>query len=189
MKYIKSFLLGLYLFIAIFSTICLLSLNEFGVTEFGDYSLIYIDKYSKNEEYERGDLAIVHKDEDIKAGDKAFVYNAYEKNVHPETHVIESVADEDAKIKTYYLDNKKAISSDYAIGKVDGSIKVPKMGAVLSAIQSKWGFLFVIVAPLLILFIYESFAFYDDYIKKDKVKVKKASKDIETKEDLEEETK
>ena len=74
-KVISNILFAVYMVIAIFVTICLLSYNDFKVTEFGDYSLVIIDDKELEPEFKKGDLVIVNKDEAIKLGDKAFFYN------------------------------------------------------------------------------------------------------------------
>lgn len=187
MKHIKNFLIGIYLIIAIFSTICLLSLNDFRTVELGDYTLLYIDKFSKNEFFDKGDLAIVEEAEDIKVGDKIFIYNAYDKIISPRTETVSEIEKVNEKETTYHLENGKALSSNYVIGKVNGSRKIAYLGGILAAMQSKWGFLFFIVAPLLILFIYEAFAFYDDFKKEKEILTEEKKKEVKTKkEEIEE---
>lgn len=181
MKHIKNFLIGIYLIIAIFSTICLLSLNDFRTVELGDYTLLYIDKFSKNEFFDKGDLAIVEEAEDIKVGDKIFIYNAYDKIISPRTETVSEIEKVNEKETTYHLENGKALSSNYVIGKVNGSRKIAYLGGILAAMQSKWGFLFFIVAPLLILFIYEAFAFYDDFKKEKEILTEEKKKEVKTK--------
>lgn len=185
MKHIKNFLIGIYLIIAIFSTICLLSLNDFRTVELGDYTLLYIDKFSKNEFFDKGDLAIVEEAEDIKVGDKIFIYNAYDKIISPRTETVSEIEKVNEKETTYHLENGKALSSNYVIGKVNGSRKIAYLGGILAAMQSKWGFLFFIVAPLLILFIYEAFAFYDDFKKEKEILTEEKKKEVKTKKEEE----
>lgn len=185
MKHIKNFLIGIYLIIAIFSTICLLSLNDFRTVELGDYTLLYIDKFSKNEFFDKGDLAIVEEAEDIKVGDKIFIYNAYDKIISTRTETVSEIEKVNEKETTYHLENGKALSSNYVIGKVNGSRKIAYLGGILAAMQSKWGFLFFIVAPLLILFIYEAFAFYDDFKKEKEILTEEKKKEVKTKKEEE----
>ena len=64
-KVVLNILFIVYVIIAIFVTICLLSYNDFKVTELGDYSLVIIDDKELSPEYEKGDLVIVNKDKEI----------------------------------------------------------------------------------------------------------------------------
>ena len=56
-------------------------------------------------------------------------------------------------VKCYRGDRK--ISSEYVLGQADNTTKFVKIGTVLSILQSKWGFLFIIVLPALLAFIYQ----------------------------------
>ncbi len=65
LKTIKNILMGIfgtcfYLF-ALIMTVLLLNFNKFGVTEFGDKSLIILEQEISNENYKKGDLIIVQK--------------------------------------------------------------------------------------------------------------------------------
>ena len=75
MKYILNFIKGtlftLWLIIAIFTTICLLSYNDYQVSEFGKYSLLIINNKELRSVYEQDSLVIIKKanEEDYKKGD------------------------------------------------------------------------------------------------------------------------
>ena len=60
-KIISNGLFIIYVAIAIFVTVCLLSYNEFKVTEFGDYSLVIISDEGLEPDFNKGDLVIVNK--------------------------------------------------------------------------------------------------------------------------------
>ena len=59
------------------------------------------------------------------------------------------------KKETYTLEGGTEISSEYLIGTEDGTEIIPTVGQILMVLESKWGFLFLIVMPSLILFIYQ----------------------------------
>lgn len=158
MKIVKNIFIVIYVLIAIFATVCLISINQYNVTELGEYSLIYIDKYTNSDIFAKGDMAIVSSDYKLQVGDEIFFYNAYEKNVHPVVGKIISEEVINEKETTYLLDNEKALSSQFVIGKVDDSVRVPFAGTVMKILESKWGFLFLIVLPVLIAFIYELYS-------------------------------
>ena len=56
---------------------------------------------------------------------------------------------------TYTLDGGYKISGEYLIGPEQPATVVKGVGTVLSILQSKWGFLFLIVLPALIAFLYQ----------------------------------
>ncbi len=176
MKIIKNILIVIYLIIAIFATVCLISTNQYKVTELGEYTFVYVDKHTNSDTFSKGDLAIVSSDFKTKVGDEIFFYNAYEKNIHPTVAkiVAEEVIVADKEV-TYTLDNEKQISSQFVIGKVDESTRIPYVGSAMRIIQSKWGFLFLIVLPVLIAFIYEIYTIIIE-VRSNKVKVKSETK-------------
>ncbi|MDO5555532.1 MAG: hypothetical protein Q4G09_02440 [Clostridia bacterium] len=156
-KVIRNVLIVIYAIIAIFITICLLSYNEFRITEFGQTSLILIDNDKLSTEFNKGDLALVKKatKEEIKIGDKIFFYNTYEKEISVSIAEIIGKEEITETETTYTLEGDKALSSEYVIGLADNAKTVGFVGYVLGFLESKWGFLFLIVFPTLLAFLYE----------------------------------
>ena len=76
-KIIGEILAFTYIIIAVFVTVCLLSYNDFKVTEFGESSLIIIDNNELEPKFNRGDLVIANRDDKINVGDEIFFYNVY----------------------------------------------------------------------------------------------------------------
>lgn len=74
-KIIGNIIFIIYAIIAVFVTICLLSYNEFKVTEFGETSLVLIDNEELQPNYNKGDLVIVNRDTRIRENDSIFFYN------------------------------------------------------------------------------------------------------------------
>ena len=61
LNFIKGTLFTLWLIIAIFTTICLLSYNDYQVSEFGKYSLLIINNKELRSAYEQDSLVIIKK--------------------------------------------------------------------------------------------------------------------------------
>ena len=61
LNFIKGTLFTLWLIIAIFTTICLLSYNDYQVSEFGKYSLLIINNKELRSVYEQDSLVIIIK--------------------------------------------------------------------------------------------------------------------------------
>lgn len=161
MKKIGSVLLdiiiGIWLLVAIFVTVCLLSYNEFKVTTFGKTSLLIVDSDEMEPEFLEGDLLVVKRNSDnkINVGDRVFYYNsAMNSKVLIYQNKVESKIEDSKTEVTYVLDGEK-VSSEYVIGKVD-TVKVHhKLGSILKIFTSKWGFMFLIIFPTLFAIIYE----------------------------------
>ena len=153
-KTISNILFVVYVIIAVFVTVCLLSYNDFKVTEFGDYSLVIIDEELASD-YNKGDLVIVNKKEKISVGDKVFFYNTYDKDIEIKlSQVVEAQKITDTET-TYTLEGERKISGQYVVGASKETIIIPIVGTILGVLESKWGFLFMIVLPALLAFIYQ----------------------------------
>ena len=154
-RFLKNILFGLYVVIAIFVTVCLLSYNDYKITEFGNYSLVIISDDSVNPDFKKGDLVIVNKKEPIVVGQKAFFYNTYEREIEVK---LGEIVDEEKITNTettYTLEGEHKISSQYVLGPASPVMVISSVGTVLSILESKWGFLFIIVLPSLLAFIYQ----------------------------------
>ncbi len=164
MKKILKILFGifvtLYLVVAVFLTVCLLSFNDYKISVIGNKSLVILDDNTLEPEYKKGSLLVIekNKNDDIKVNDEIFFYNTYKSQVV----VNKSRVDKTQKITdnetTFTVNKKYEISSEYVIGKTDTTKVIENVGSALGFLESKWGFLIVIVFPLSLLFVYEIYA-------------------------------
>lgn len=150
-KTLKNILFSIYLVIAIVITLLLLAYNDFKVSEFGNYTLLLIKDSSLEPEFNKGDLVILNKEDEVLAGRKAFFYQAENQKIEIKLGVIEDVQSVTETEKTYTLEGDRKISGEYVLGPANTAEIIPKLGAVLSVLESKWGFLLLIVFPALIL--------------------------------------
>jgi len=154
-KIIGNVIVIIYVIIAVFVTVCLLSYNQYKITEFGNSSLIIIEDNNLEPQFKNGDLVIVNKKDKVKVGEEAFFYNTYSKEMEVTLGKIigeEKISDTE---KTYTLEGNMPISSEYVIGPAATASKIAVVGGILGILESKWGFLFIIVFPSLLAFIYE----------------------------------
>lgn len=160
-KILSRFLLIPYIFIVVVVTACLLCYNEFHVTEFGDYSLIIIDDKSLEPTFKKGDLVIVKREDptDIKISDGVFFYDTYEQQVSINLGNVIGKKKVTNSEYTFSMDGEYEFSSQYVIGKVDNSKIYNSLGSILAALESRWIFLLVIILPVLLIFVYEIYAF------------------------------
>lgn len=160
LKLIKKILITLLLVIffgfTIFLTILLLNYNKYGVTQFEDTSLLIIKKGFTSEEYKKGDLVIVESKEikDYQVGEEIFVYHLDGKGgALIQQGKIGKVYEED---KAIAFENGETYSEEFIMG--TGTKKYDDLGKYLSLIESKWGFLFIILIPNFFIFIYQLYA-------------------------------
>lgn len=149
-KKIKVILFSIYLIIALIVTLLLLGYNDFKITEIGTYSLLLIRDNELAPEFNKGDLVIVNKDDEVLTGRKAFFYDTYNDRIEVRLGKVENVERITATEKTYTFEGERNMSGEYVLGPANSADVIPHLGGVLGILESKWGFLFLIVFPILI---------------------------------------
>ncbi len=152
-KAFLTILLVLFFAFTITMTILLLNVNKYGVTQFDDTSVLIIKKSFSSETYKKDSLVLVERKliKEYVPGDEVFVYHLDgHGGVNIELGVVGQVYPEDNAI-TFV--NGGTYSSEFIIG--TGEKIYPNIGLPLSIVESKWGFLFIILVPNLFLFIYQ----------------------------------
>ena len=149
-KKIKGILFSIYLIIALTITLLLLGYNDFKVTEIGTYSLLMITDNELAPEFNKGDLVIVNKDDEVLTGRKAFFYDTYNQKIEVRLGKVDNVEKVTSLENTYTFEGDRKISGQYVLGPANTAEIIPHLGTVLSVLESKWGFLFLIVFPILV---------------------------------------
>lgn len=157
---IKSIILGIlgvaFFAFALSMTVLLLNYNKYGVTQFGDTSLILMKDSIATDEFKKGDLVLVKttKIENIQKGDSLFAYSVDSKGVASVSlGKVGEVYPEDDAVS---YENGSTYSMEFVIGKADKVYN--DIGGYLSILESKWGFLFIVLVPGFLIFIYEVYA-------------------------------
>ena len=152
-KLIVNSLIILYMIIAIFLTVLLLSYNDFKVTVIGGNTLIIIRDNELAPEYNKGDLVIVNSEDSVKEGQKVFYYESNDSKLKIRQGTIEEAKQVTSRDIAYTLDGEKKVAGKYIIGATEDAKVIKNAGKVLGILESKWGFLFIIVLPALLLVI------------------------------------
>ena len=160
-KIIYNTLIILYALIAIIVTICLLSFNQYKVSEFDSTTVLIINTNNLKEKgFNKGDLVLVDTTQKQEPGEDIFFHATSE--LGKTTIDIQTLKDKQVSAvtgeTTYVLENKE-IPSDLAIRPMKNSTRIGKLGTILSILESKWGFLILIVFPSLLAFLYELWEF------------------------------
>jgi len=157
LKMIKSIILGILLVVyftfVIAMTILLLNFNDYGVTEFGDKTFIIINDEISNENYKKGDLIINKKQklENLQIGQDLFTYKVDSKgNVTIDLGKVGNIYPEEEAVS---FENGSTYSLDFIAGIPQE--KHESIGTFLSVVESKWGFLFIVLVPSFLIFVYE----------------------------------
>ena len=152
-KVFLGLLLAAYFVFVIAMTLMLLNFNQYGVTQFGKKSLIIIRDRVSNENYKIGDLLVVEsmKLDEIKEGQEVFVYRVeHSGSVTIDVgNVDKTYSDENA----ISFENGATYSMDFVVGQNTKTYN--DIGKYLAIIESKWGFLFIVLVPCFLIFVYQ----------------------------------
>ena len=157
---IKSFIAGVFMFIffafALSMTMLLLNYNKYGLTQFGNTTLVIINDEISSETVKKGDLVLVKSQKltNLKLNDEIFVYRINSNgSVSVELGKIGQIYPEEDAVA---FENGDIFSNQFVIGKTDKIYN--DIGQYLAIVESKWGFLFIVLIPCLLIFIYEVYA-------------------------------
>ena len=174
LKKIKKVLLVIlgivYFTFALFMTILLLNFNDYRVTVFGETSLVILKDKVSHEEYQKGDLVLVEEaaPENLEKGEEVFVYKVDKMSKTADINIGKV-----GEVMEDYitLENGETYSIKYLIGR---PTKVYNdIGTILGIIESQWGFLFIVLVPCFLIFIYELYALIVEIKYGDEVDVEK----------------
>lgn len=157
---IKSFILfvlGVVFFaFALTMTVLLLNFNNYGLTQFDNTTFVIINDAITSETFKKGDLVLVkgEKIANIQKGDEIFAYRVDNQDkVNVELGKVGQIyPDEDA----ISFENGDTYAMQFVIGKASKTYN--NIGTYLSVIESKWGFLFIVLVPCFLIFVYEVYA-------------------------------
>lgn len=135
----------IYIVITILVTSILLSYNDHGIAENSKFYLVS----------DKSDLVVIDKNSSVNSGDSIYYYD---------NSKISSGIVSDIFIDTYKLDNGITIGKDDVLG--ISSSRYGIVGSVYSVLTSKWGYLFIIIFPMVMAFIYEIYEIVKEIKKK-----------------------
>ena len=162
---IKGIVISVWVLVAIVTTILLISYNDYSVSEIGKNSIFIVDSERLEPDYLEGDLVIVKKTSEnkYKVGDKAFFYlkNASDK-VFINYGTIDKIETADHAEDSYYFEGNTAIGYSDMMGLASGSKVLHKWGKILSAFESKWGFMFLVILPTIFAIVYEIYSIIEE---------------------------
>ncbi len=191
MKKALSFIWGvlelLIIVYVIFITSCILCRNKYGFTQFGNYTMVTVDKVVAKhlDSVKQGDLFLVKYSDDIKENDIIYYYVPANTEYYINKAAVVEKEDMD-DIVIYRTNNaeKPSIHSTRVLGKYTTTYK--GWGKVFDILESRMGFLFLVLLPIMIIFIYQVYQFivtlkYDETEEEQepKKKVCKKDKDVE----------
>ena len=144
MKKIITSILGIVFFVfALSMTILLLSYNDYGISQFGNKSLILMTDKIYSENYDK-----------VEVGDEIFAVrvDAY-GNTFVEIGTVGKLYPDENAIS---FENGSTFDIKYVLG--EAVERHSTIGGILAVTTSKWGFLFLVLVPCFLIFIYEIYS-------------------------------
>ncbi len=167
MKKVGSWILGIIeaviIAYVIFLTGCLLFVNDFGFTQFGKYTLVEVNKGQATllNGVEEGDLLVIRDGSDIVKGNVIYYYSVINEQYFVKKAMVTEIKDDGFgamysldvanKGETAVVNDKKVIGNYVSIHR--------NLGKVLNVLESKIGFLFLVLLPMMCIFIYHVYSF------------------------------
>lgn len=162
LKYLCKVLEFVVILFVIFMTTCLLCRNQYGNTQFGDYSLLVVTKKNKEvlSDFNTGDLVVIKQVEydDVNIGDKLYYYVAKNKKYHlRQGEVIDKEGDYEASAYKFNEEVPTLVAEEKIVGSLT-DISYHGLGNVLSFLTSRFGFLIFVILPMMLIFIYHVYS-------------------------------
>lgn len=163
-KVVINIFIIVYFIITLFVTFSLLSYNDFSVSILNGYSLV-TKKNGKSLDCDSSSLLIIKNDKDVKEGDSVFYYDTYDASVDVKKGKVEKVEAVNENESTITFEDDIVISSEYIIGNEKNTSEYLMIGTLYKLFTSRWGYLFIIIFPMLIAFIYEIYQIIREFKK------------------------
>lgn len=157
---IWAFLEAVIIIYVICITMAILLRNKFGYTQVENYTFVTMqeDTYEYIKDAKEGDLLVVKSSKKIEPGNLIYYYI----NINDQYVVKSGIVREITQGETtalYILDdeNKTTVASTKVLGKEFNLY--PTWGKALDILTSRFGFLFLVLLPIMIVFIYQIYEF------------------------------
>lgn len=147
-KIVRNILIILYLGITFVVTYALLSYNDYNIAEFDNFYLCSITNDISG--YNKGDLLVIRKNSTIKENDVIIYYDVVDGITNIDGNTVKVINGDVVVLK-----DDLVISNDNILGNDDNITSYKKIGNAYNLFTSKWGYLLIIILPILIAFIYE----------------------------------
>jgi len=152
-----NFLQLLIIIYVVFVSTFVLFRNQFGYTQLGNYTFLNIskndEKHIKNSK--KGDLLVIKLD-DIKEEDLIYYYGISDDSYIVKCSKVKSI-NKTGKSWVFTFYDNSSISSSRVLGEKVHNFKL--LGDVLNVVESKYGFLLLVLLPIFIVFLYQIYEF------------------------------
>ena len=159
----------------VFVTACILFRNGYGYTQFGPMTVVTVNDVNVNdfENISNGSLLLIKDSSSFKVDDEVFYYDIRDQkyivvsdrivNIEDGKYIVDGV-NENNEVVQVKLNSKKIIGKSY--------LKIGTLGYLVDLLESRIGFLCLVILPIFIVFLYELVQFVIVF-KEEKTSVKK----------------
>lgn len=146
----------------VFITACILFRNGYGYTQFGPMTVVTVNDVNVNdfENISNGSLLLIKDSNSFKVDDEVFYYDIRNQkyivvsdrivNIEDGKYIVDGV-NENNEVVQVKLNNKKIIGKNY--------VKIGILGYLVDLLESRIGFLLLVILPIFIVFLYELIQF------------------------------
>lgn len=159
-----NILIIIYFLVALLITYFLLSYNKYNTVEINNKYILTLKE--DNEKYKKSDLLIISKENELENNDYVFYYDTYASNVIVKYEKIAKVEKINEGEQEVILDNELVLSSENILGKEKNTVSYHLLGTIFNILTSKWGYLLIIIFPMLIAFVYEIYSIINEIKRK-----------------------
>lgn len=158
-KVVERVLVVIFILIAMFVTVNLLAYNDYEVAEFGNTSFVLADEHLQDFGYKKGDLVVISRanNDIVKSGDSVMYYDDKAPSAVINVGTVSEISEDGSEFYVVNSDSKKdenSVKKDRVLGNTD-SVKVySAIGGILQVLESRAGYLLIILLPTLVLFAY-----------------------------------
>ncbi len=155
-KFLRNFIIFAYMIVIFFVIISMLSYNNYGVTMIGNFTIIPVIDEDLQSKFVSGDLLIANKNEEtsVKVGEEVLFYEMDSEKISIKYSKVNNIDYITGDEYEYIVEEGTSFRSSDFIGKISTSIVIPKVGTILEVLQSRQGFFYLVVLPLIIAFVY-----------------------------------
>ena len=158
-KIFVNILFVIFVLAAITVTILMLSYNDYHYSVIGGYTFIKLTDDELEPTFNEGDLVLVKqtKAKNINQGDYIFLYRTISTTQFEVKYgevLLKDTTRGEANTQ-YILEGSTVISHEDVIGSTKDMIVIPHLGTILSILESRYGFLFLVVVPSFVILLYQ----------------------------------
>lgn len=177
LKYFWNVLQVLIVIYVVCVSVLILNRNIYNKSEIGNYTFVTIgeDDVSNLNNVKNGDLLIIDSKEKIVVGDTVYYYSGSSDDFVVLSDVVTNIKKSDNGYIYLLANSDYNILSSRIVG--SKSINIHYLGKIIDVVTSEIGFIFLVLLPILVVFVYQLYQFIVSLVLIKNSKIKDKEKD------------